>query len=209
MLAAAKAREQTKPAGPPIKHEPTKVLTKKERLELRAQASGKKTAVSTTTVQAKVGALKGVKADVKEKEKDRRKPAEPTYQGTARPAKAPVQLAYRGTARPGSTVTGPALKPGAATQAKAKQRRVNEDGYLDWSDVGEDDDIEEEDGYESSDMEAGGLWDIEEEEARALRAAKQEDAEALKEEMEHKRQKEERKKKLAALSKAAAGKRKF
>lgn len=206
MLAAAKAREQTKPAGPPIKHEPTKVLTKKERMELRAQATGKKTAVSTTTVQAKVGAVKGAKSDVKDK--DKRKPAEPTYQGTARPAKAPVQLAYRGTARPAAASTGPAAKPGLSAQAKTK-KRVNEDGYLDWSDVGEDDDIEEDDGYESSDMEAGGIWDIEEEEARALRAAKEEDAQALAEEMRLKREKEERKKKLAALSKANAGKRKY
>ena len=55
------------------------------------------------------------------------------------------------------------------------------------------------------------IWrvDVEQEEAMALKAAKQEDAEALAEENRLKREKDERRKKLAAMNKAAAAKRKY
>ena len=53
------------------------------------------------------------------------------------------------------------------------------------------------------------MWDVEQEEQLALKVAKKEDAEALAEENELKRQKEERKRKLMAMNKAAAGKRRY
>jgi hypothetical protein len=207
MLAAAKAREQTKPVAPPIKHEPTKVLTKKERLELRAQVLGKKAPVAAAGPAKASAAKPDPKADLKEK----RKPADIGYQGTARPKK-PVDIGYKGTARPAAAVGGAARKPAgpAAAKAKAKPARDRYDGYLDWSDVGEEDVVDDEDdGYESSDMEAGGFFDIDEEEQRALKAAKAEDAKALAEEMEAKRLKEERKRKLMAMNSAAASKRRY
>ena len=59
-----------------------------------------------------------------------------------------------------------------------------------------------------SDME-GGFDELEMEESRALKAAKKEDLEALEEETRLKREKLERKRKLEALSKVAAGKKKY
>jgi hypothetical protein len=213
MLQAAKEKEKIKPAAPPVKHEVTKILTKKERLALREQMKGKKPSLAGPTIAtpqagpAKAAASKG---DVKEK----RKPAELGYTGTARPAKKPVDIGYKGTARPSPTIAGPAGKS-TATAAKANPKKPQRryDGYKDWSDLEDEDEDEEEEepGYDSdasSDME-GGIWDVEQEEQLALRAAKVEDAKALAEETELKRQKEERKRKLAALNKAAAGKRKY
>lgn len=211
MLAKAKEVQQTKPAPPPIKHEPTKILTKAERLALRAEASGKgKKSGLVSNGQARSS---DPKIDIKEK----RKPTELGYQGTARPqaavparpAKKPVEVGYKGTARPQTTTAGPAGRTSGFTsaKAKAKQPQSRYDGYAEWSDI--DDEEDEEDDYNSeSDME-GGMWDVEQEEQLALKAARKEDAEALAEENELKRQKEERKRKLAAMNKAAAAKRKF
>lgn len=208
MLQRAKEAQQTKPAAPPVKHEPTKILTKKERLALKAEASaaakGKKPALNTRISQAKV---KDAKGDVKEKGK----PAELGYQGTARPKK-PVEIGYKGTAKPSVSTGAPAGKAGRVAPAKAKPKpgQGRYDGYADWSDLEEMEDEEEED-YDSegsSDME-GGIWDVEQEEQLALKAAKVEDAEELARENAHKREKEERRRRLEAMSKAAAAKRRY
>lgn len=210
MLQKAKEKEATKPAAPPIKHEPTKIMTKKDReqarLAAKAASKGKKPTpgAPSRTADAKVDAAK-----------EKRKPADLGYQGTARPAKKPLEIGYKGTARP-STAVAPAARPGAsaATKKKVKPAQDRYSGYAEWSDLDDmedDDEEEEEDDYASdasSDME-GGMWDLEKEETEALKAAKREDAEALAEENELKRAKEERKRKLAALSKATAAKRKY
>ena len=88
-------------------------------------------------------------------------------------------------------------------------RSSNYNEYLDTdeedgSDIIDDDD-EDGDGNDSgsegsSDMEAG-VSDLEAEEARALRAAKQDDAKELEHELQHKREKEERKRRLQAMAK--------
>ncbi|KAF2874861.1 hypothetical protein BDV95DRAFT_591633 [Massariosphaeria phaeospora] len=206
MMAKAKVVQETKPAPPPLKHEPTKILTKKEREALRAGANasnaaakGKKPGTSGLARSA------GPKVDAV---KEKRKPAELGYQGTARPTKKPAELAYRGTAKP-STIAGPAGKTGSSTAAKAKAKSASGryGGYASWSDD-EMAEEEDEDDYESdvSDME-GGLWDVEEEETLALKVAKKEDALALAEENELKRQKEEKRRKLEQL--AAKAKRRY
>lgn len=205
MLQKAKEKDSTKPAAVPIKHEPTKIMTKKDReqarLAAKAAGKGKKPlpVIPTKATEAKI-----------DLSKEKRKPADLGYQGTARPAKKPIEVGYKGTARPAAAAAS-ASKPGGALAAKKKPQATQNrhDGYADWSDL---DDIEdEEEDYESdvsSDME-GGIWDLEKEENEALKAAKREDAEALAEENELKRQKEERKRKLQAMSKAAAARRKF
>lgn len=209
MLQKAKEKEATKPAAPPLKHEPTKIMTKKDREQARLAAKtvgkGKKPApgVPARTPDAKPEAVN-----------EKRKPADLGYQGTARPAKKPVEVGYKGTARPMAATAAPAARPGAAPAAAKKKAKPPQDrysGYAAWSDLDEMDDDDQEDDYDSdasSDME-GGIWDVEEEEAKALKAAKREDAEALAEENELKRAKEERKRKLAAMNKAAAAKRKY
>lgn len=203
LLQKAKEKDLTKPAIPPVVVAP-KILTKKERLALKAEASagakGKKSGVAPA---AKAADVKG------DASKSQRKPAEVGYQGTARPAKAAAPIGYKGTARPNSTNISSSRGGTPAAKPKPKPEKGRYDGYADWSDL--DDMEDEEDDYASdasSDME-GGIWDVEEEEQLALKAAKKEDAEALAEEMRLKREKEEKKRKLMALSKAAAAKKKY
>jgi hypothetical protein len=204
LLQKAKEKDLTKPATPPITNAPPKILSKKERLALKAEANasakGKKPGVVAT---AKAPDAKGDASKVQ------RKPAEIGYQGTARPAKTAAPIGYKGTARP-QNATAPSSRGGTpAAKPKPKPAKGRYDGYADWSDL--DDMEDDEDDYASdgsSDME-GGMWDVEQEEQLALKAAKKEDAEALAEEMRLKREKEEKKRKLLALSKAAAAKKKY
>lgn len=202
LLQKAKEKDATKPITPLIKHEPTKILTRKERLALKAEASagakGKKVApgLPPKTLDSKADASK-------------RKPVEVGYQGTARPAKKPVEVGYKGTARPASAPTSSNRNGISATKAKPNSGKRLHDGYAEWDDLDDMDD--EEDDYASdasSDME-GGVWDVEQEEQLALKAAKKEDAEALAEETRLKREKDARKQKLMAMSKAAAAKKRF
>jgi len=204
LLQKAKERDATKPIAPPVKHEPTKILSRKERLALKAEASagakGKKPAAGLPSRPL------DPKADAA---KDRRKPVEVGYQGTARPAKKPVEVGYKGTARPASAPASSNRNGVPPAKAKPNPTKGRYDGYADWDDLDAMDDEEEDyasDG--SSDME-GGVWDVEQEEQLALKAAKKEDAEALAEEMRLKREKDERKRKLMAMSKAAAAKKRY
>jgi hypothetical protein len=206
MLQRAAQTQQAKPAAPPVKHEVTKILTKKEREALRAEqmaaAKGKK------PVATPAGRNMGIKTEMN---KEKKKPVDLGYQGTARPAKKPVEIGYKGTARPISTPAGSAGRAAGPAKPKPKSGQGRYTGYAAWSDDDRLEEEEEEDGYDSaasSDMEADA-WDMENEEELALKAAKKEDALALKEENEAKRLKEERKKKLMALNKAAAAKRKY
>lgn len=205
LLQKAKEKDQTKPATPPIKHEATKIMSKKDfqraRQETKAAVKGKKPVGGAFVKAAEAKADTGT---------EKRKPTGSSYQGTARPAKQPAESAYKGTARPSTTAT-PASKSGSSTaRAHSKSTQGRYGGYNSWSEEDEMSEEGEED-YQSdasSDME-GDMWGIEDEEAEALKAAKQEDAKALAEENEHKRLKEERKRKLLAMSKQAASRRKY
>lgn len=200
MLQKAKEKDASKPIAPPIKHEPTKILTRKERLALKAEAGmkGKKpvAGLPSKSVDPKVDASK------------EKKKVEVGYQGTARPARKPVEVGYKGTARPSSVPATSSRNGTPAAKPKPNPTKGRYDGYADWDELDDMEDDEEED-YESdaSSVMEGGIWDVEEEEQLALKAAKKEDAEALAEENRLKREKEERKKKLAAM--AAKAKRKF
>ncbi|KAI4677694.1 uncharacterized protein J4E84_009013 [Alternaria hordeiaustralica] len=202
MLQKAKEKDSTKPIAPPIKHEPTKILTRKERLALKAEASagakGKKP----------VAGLPSRTTDPKaDPSKDKKKAVEVGYQGTARPAKKPVEVGYKGTARPTSAPATSSRNGTPAVKAKPNPGKGRYDGYADWDELSEMEDEEEDYASDaSSDME-GGIWDVEEEEQIALKVAKKEDAEALAEENRLKREKEERKKKLMAM--AAKAKKRF
>ncbi|EOA86415.1 hypothetical protein ACJQWK_05606 [Exserohilum turcicum] len=192
MLQKAKEKDASKPVAPPIKHEPTKILTRKERLALKAEAGvkGKKP----------VAGLPSKPVDPKVDPSKEKKKVDVGYQGTARPAKKPVEVGYKGTARPTSVPATSSRNGVPAAKPKPNPTKGRYDGYADWDDLDAMED--EEDDYESdasSDME-GGIWDVEEEEQLALKAAKKEDAEALAEENRLKREKEERKKKLAAMA---------
>jgi hypothetical protein len=203
LLQKAKEKDATKPAVPPVQNGRTKILTKKERLALKAEASasakGKKPGIGqpSKSTDAKGAALP-----------EKKKPLDVGYQGTARPAKAPVQVGYKGTARPSSAPASTSRNGTPAARSKPQQAKGRYDGYADWSDLDDMEDEGDVDSDASSDME-GGLWDLDQEEQMALKVAKKEDAEALAEENRLKREKEERKRKLAAMSKQAAAKKKY
>ncbi|KAL5395002.1 hypothetical protein PMIN06_009279 [Paraphaeosphaeria minitans] len=209
MLQKAKQRDATKPAVLPVKPEPVKIMSKKEREAARVAAkAGPKGKQPVAGPPGRAAAPKASAASIPQ---EKRKPADLGYQGTARPAKKPAEVGYKGTARPATAVSSAARPgaPAAAIQKKPKPAQDRYAGYANWSDLSEMDDEEEDyasDG--SSDME-GGIWDVEREEADALKAAKREDAEALAEENALKREKEERRKRLAAMNKAAAAKKKY
>jgi hypothetical protein len=205
MLQKAKEKDATKPAAPPIKHEAPKIMSKKDRELARLQARAAKGKKPVPGPPAKAVATK-VNGTT-----EKRKAPELAYQGTARPAKKPADIGYKGTARPSSA--GQLSKPGpVAAKAKPKPSQSRYGGYARWSDVEDEmEEEEEEDDYASdasSDMEAN-RWEMDEEETMALKVAKKEDAEALAEEERMKREKEERKRKLMAMNKAAASKRKY
>jgi hypothetical protein len=203
LLQKAKEKDATKPTAPALQNGPTKIMTKKERLALKAEASasakGKKPGVGLPTrpTDAKGAALA-----------EKKKPVEVGYQGTARPAKQPVQAGYKGTARPASAPASSSRNGTPAAKAKPQANKGRYEGYADWSDLDNMDDEEDYASDASSDME-GGIWDVEQEEQFALKTAKKEDAEALAEEARLKREKEDRKRKLAALNKAAAAKKRY
>lgn len=203
LLQKAKEKDSTKPVAPPGKHEPTKILSRKERLALKAEASagakGKKAAPGMQSKQI------DARNDLA---KEKKKPMDVGYQGTARPAKKAIEVGYRGTARPSSAPASSSRNGPVAAKAKPSTKG-RYDGYADWDDLDDMEDDEEDYASDaSSDME-GGMWDVEEEEQMALKVAKKEDAEALAEETRLKQEKEERKRKLLAMSKAAAAKRKY
>lgn len=105
---------------------------------------------------------------------------------------------YTGTARP---VNGKSSRP-ASRPADRYRGNSRRDEYE--SEEDEDEELEEEEDYysdASSDMEAA-TFEVDEEEERAARIARKEDAEALNEENRLKREKEEKRKRLAAMAKA-------
>lgn len=136
-------------------------------------------------------------ATVQGKPVKKREPEELEYKGTAKPAQAPALPEYRGTAGLPSRVNPHDRKPQGRGAGRS---RMNE--YLGTDEEDEGDYADEADDYysdASSDME-GGFDDVEEEEAKALAAARREDEEEWRAEQAAKRDKLDRRNKLAALA---------
>lgn len=202
MEKAKAAQEAAKAAGSStIKHKPVERLSKRERARMQEEAAkqqkaGGKAGKLAVNDRSRSGTPVDAKSGMK-------KAPEPTYKGTMMKKSVERQeFTYKGTMRK--------AEPGAP-KAKApanKGREGKYNGYVSWSDLDEAED-EDEEGYDSeSDMDAG-FDDMESEERKALAAAKKEDQEALAEEERHKREKLERKRKLQALSKTAAARKKY
>ena len=152
-------------------------MSRKERLALKAEASAG--AKGKKPVAGLPSRVLDPKADPS---KEKKKPSEVGYQGTARPAKKPVEVGYKGTARPASAPATSSRNGTPAVKAKPNPAKGRYDGYADWDELSDMEDEEEDYASDaSSDME-GGIWDVEEEEQIALKVAKKEDAEALAEE---------------------------
>jgi hypothetical protein len=133
-----------------------------------------------------------------------KKAQETSYKGTMKKSAEP--LAYKGTMRAGESA-----RPHAKPVVKKGMGQDRYGGYASWSDLSDAEEEGEEEDYDSaasSDME-GGFDDVDREETAALRAARREDQAALEEEERHRREKLERKKRLQALNKNAAAKRRI
>lgn len=169
-------------------------LSKMQQSRLAKEAKlqeGKKGAKPLRSPATGVKGVTGRLVDTKQREK----PAEPEYKGTARPPP-PKEPVYKGTAGRPSVATGKA-------RGKPQARPSRRDEYLGTDEEDEGDFYEQDEYYsdESDDMEAG-FDDVFEEEEAAKRIAQKEDERELKLEAALKKQKLERKNKLAQLSKA-------
>lgn len=184
ILARAKTAQQTKAPIGEIVHKSVDKI-KKERSAEAAKGKNIPMRDKKLSDRSRTGSAEVSSKVVTQQAKEKRKPAESTYQGSIKQAPVPT---YKGTAG-----------LGRAGQS-AKPRRDN-NGYANWSD--EDAEDEEEVGYDEesdlSDMEAGA-FDIDHEEELALRAAKKDDAKELALENELKREKAARLKRLEQLS---------
>ncbi|KAL8683233.1 MAG: hypothetical protein Q9224_006702, partial [Gallowayella concinna] len=125
-------------------------------------------------------------------------PPQPSYKGTAAPKHQPT---YKGTMKSGTTIANTARRKDSKND-RSRSNSINPRRSREYESEEEEDEVdEEEDGYsdESEDMEAG-FSDVEEEESAAAKAARKEDEEQLKIENQLKKEKEDRKKRLAAMA---------
>ncbi|EER28625.1 hypothetical protein D8B26_001104 [Coccidioides posadasii str. Silveira] len=201
IMAQAKALQQQKPLNVGmIKHQTVtkERMSKAKRERLLKGAKHRELEVGRGKKSITPGAPPSVPNRMKSL--SRKTSAEPEYKGTARPSSA---TSYAGTAGLPSR-RGASAGAQKGSQGKHARRRVV-DEYLgtDEEDEGDYYGADDYDDYSdaSSDMEAG-IMDMEDEEQEALRQAKAEDERELRAEMEAKKAKLERKKKLAALSKS-------
>lgn len=201
ILARAKAQQAQATQVGVIKHKKVEKPVKKDKV---AQPS-------TQQVEAK----KGVTS--KDGGRNRTEDVKIKAAGIVKPKKKAAELGYSGTMRPSAAVPSYKGTMKAGAGSKSSSGRPQDSGYRGTAgrDKGRyasysDEEDEEEDYYSdaSSDMEAG-TWDVEEEENFSLRAARKEDLEAEKQEDEHRRQKELRRKQLAKMAAENARKRRF
>ncbi|KAI4185701.1 MAG: hypothetical protein L6R41_003959 [Letrouitia leprolyta] len=198
----ARASASNKPSVGVIKHKPKEAMSAKKEILMRKKgllAKGK-------------GETKDIRDRARSREKDHlppstdskspaisgKKPPQPNYKGTAAPKPQP---AYKGTMKPRSSIADTARrKDSQDTRSRSTSTNPHRRGK-EYESEDEEDEIDEQEDYsdESEDMEAG-FSDVEEEETAAMRAAKKEDEEQLRIENQLKKEKEDRKKKLAAMA---------
>ncbi|KAI9874627.1 MAG: hypothetical protein M1830_009542 [Pleopsidium flavum] len=216
ILARAKAAQTASAHVGVIKHKPKETLSKKEKLALQAEASGKSkgglnnaavnghksTPDSKGSSPAPSTAAARNRGNTAMKSK---KAVEVGYKGTARPL---PETSYKGTMNRTSTAVSSVRKKEVddrvhnRSRSTSVTRPVSESRYAGYSDEEEEEEEEEAD-YESdlSDMEAGA-FDVEEEEQRSSKVARKEDEEELRKESEAKKQKDAMRKKLTQMAAA-------
>lgn len=213
ILARAKAAQTSSAHVGVIKHKPKETLSKREKLALQAEATGKSKNKSQdaaikgrkVTPDSKGGSPAPTAAGGRSRENTLAKPKKPAdvgYKGTAR---ALPETMYKGS----MNRSGPP-NPGVRRREvddraydRSRSASVTKSRYADYTD---DDEEEEDEGAvdldsDLSDMEAGA-FDLEEEEQLSSKVARKEDEEELKKELELKRQKEAMKKKLTQMAAA-------
>lgn len=206
IMARAQALQNNPPVGV-IKHQPKDKKTLSDKKELLLQKKGlagkpKPTAIAGHSRNSSGDVSGGSRPGSSGRPEGlvKKKAPEISYKGTAKPKPQPT---YKGTmkAAPAGTLAShkkPSNKEDDRSRSNSVSRTVAAKGrrqeYFE-----EEEDEEDEEDYESgSDMEAG-YSDVEEEETKAAKIAKKEDAYEALMEAEMKRQKEAKKKRLAAL----------
>ena len=194
-MAKAKALQEKAPGKVGvIRHQsaPKEKLSKMERKRLALEAKSKEREGGKPSKQSGTPQSKPVGGKHREEILKRRETEANSYKGTARPtAQRSATPEYKGTA---------GLPPKRSGSGQDRGRRQpRRDEYLGTDEEDEGDDFDNYYSDESDDMEAGA-FDVEEEEQLALRAARKEDEEEQRLEENLKREKLERKKKLAALA---------
>lgn len=201
----ARASANNKPVVGVIKHKPKEAISAKKEILMRKKGllpKGK-------------GDPKDIRERALSREKDKlpspaipkgsattgKKPPQPNYKGTA--ASKP-QPAYKGTMKPRSSIADTARRKTSrddrSRSTSTNPHRRGKDYESEAEDEDNDiDEQEEEYSDDSDDMEAG-FSDVEEEETAAMRAARKEDEEQLRIENQLKKEKEDRKKKLATMA---------
>lgn len=181
-----------------IKHQsaPKEKLSKMERKKRAMEAQSKDKEGRLSKKPGAGAAASSATRSSDGKAGPKREPEKPSYKGTSRPTTSPAAPEYRGTSglAPRRDPNSRNSRPGAG------RRRVDE--YLGTDEEDEGDYADEYDDYysdASSDME-GGFNDMEAEEAAALVSARKEDEKEWQAELAAKREKEERRKKLASLA---------
>lgn len=191
LMAKAREVQQKAPKVGVLKHQPA---TQKPKMSL---AEKKKRAMEAAAKEKEAARGKKNGTSATAESKPGSKPSEGTVDKKV--------LEYKGTARPAqSTYRGTANLPSRRGSAPDRRRPPRRDEYLATDEEDEGDyyyDDYDDDYYSdaSSVMEAG-IEDLDREEELALKIAKQEDEEDIRREMEAKRQKMERRKKLATLA---------
>ncbi|KAL8799962.1 MAG: hypothetical protein Q9182_005499 [Xanthomendoza sp. 2 TL-2023] len=123
---------------------------------------------------------------------------QPSYKGTAAPKPQPT---YKGTIKSGPSIANTARRKDSKND-RSRSNSINPRRSREYESEDEEDEVDEDDnGYsdESDNMEAG-FSDVEEEETAAAKAARKEDEEQLRIENQLKKEKEDRKKRLAAMA---------
>ncbi|KAL8664809.1 MAG: hypothetical protein Q9168_007841 [Polycauliona sp. 1 TL-2023] len=194
-----------------IKHKPKDTISVKQEIKMRKKGilpNGK--AGVKDVRKGKVGRNSNspVGSSTKSKNSSKKPLPQPSYKGTAAPKPQPT---YRGTMnmKPGSSISNTARRKDSKSD-RSRSSSINPSrrgGQYESEEEEEDEDDvdEEENGYsdESDDMEAGA-FEVEQEEIAARKAARKEDEEELRIENQLKKEKEDRKKRLAMLAAKAA-----
>ena len=214
IMARAKAVQSTTAPVGIIKHKPKeKQLSSKK--ELLLQKKGIKPAGQDAGLKSTPGS-KSSSPGPKPNRSDRKEPRGPAqgnkaaqagYKGTAKPV---AQPGYKGTMKPLVSNSASGKKKASAPdddrdRNRSRSNSVSAPKYR-YKESYSDEDDDEDEGVDQesdlSDMEAG-FSDVEEEDERALKTAKKEDEFEAKMEAELKRQKEERRRRLAEMAKKA------
>ncbi|CAO1606313.1 hypothetical protein XANCAGTX0491_009812 [Xanthoria calcicola] len=205
----ARAATNNKPQLGVIKHKPKDTISAKKEIMMRKKGllpNGK--AVNKDARNNKSGRNSDSPVRSTENSKSpnlacKKAPPQPSYKGTAAPKPQPT---YKGTMnmKPGSSIANTARRKDSKTD-RSRSSSINpsrRDIEYESEEEEEDDELDgEENGYsdESDDMEAGA-FEVEQEETAATRAARKEDEEQLRIEYQLKKEKEDRRKRLAAMA---------